>query len=264
MFGETFEEAWQKRFGSEAGFSLDEIGSLLTHRSVRRFKDEEIPDSMVQGLVAAAQSAATSSNLQTWSVISVKDPTRRAAVAEACGSQKQVLTAPLFFAFLADLHRTAEYAGEVPSGLDTIEMYTVAIIDAALAAERMVCAAESLGFGICYIGGLRNQPDTIKQLLQLPSHVAPVFGLCIGTPAESAHAEIKPRLRQDQVWFEEVYGAELDPAEYDARAAEFFGSQGMATDMPWSLKNAVRTRDEGLSGRERLSDFLHSQGLAKR
>lgn len=264
MFGESFEEAWQKRFGSEAGFSLDDIGSLLGHRSVRRFADQQIPDSMVRGLVAAAQSAATSSNLQSWSVVSVKDPVKRAAIAEACGSQKQVVTAPLFFAFLADLHRIAAYAGEVPSGLDTIEMYTVAVIDAALAAERMVCAAEALGFGICYIGGLRNQPDTIKELLQLPDRVAPVFGLCIGVPAETAHADIKPRLGQDQVWFEEVYGEALDPGEYDARAGEFFGAQGMAIDVPWSQKNAARTRDEGLSGREKLLDFLQKQGLARR
>ena len=264
MFSESFEEAWHKRFGSEAGFSLDEIGELLTHRSVRRFADQDIPESMVQSLVAAAQSAATSSNLQTWSVISVKDPVKRASIAEACGSQKQVVSAPLFFAFLADLHRTAEYAGEVPSGLDTVEMYTVAVIDAALAAERMVCAAEALGFGICYIGGLRNQPQTIKDLLQLPERVAPVFGLCIGVPAETAHSEIKPRLRQDQIWFEEVYGESLDPTEYNARAGEFFGAQGMATDVPWSEKNASRTRDEGLSGREKLLEFLQKQGLARR
>ena len=264
MFGETFEAAWQKRFGSEAGFSLDEIGPLLAHRSVRRFADQPIPESMVQGLVAAAQSAATSSNLQSWSVVSVKDPVKRASLAEACGNQKQVQTAPIFFAFLADLHRLSEYAGEVPSGLDTIEMYTVAVIDAALAAERMVCAAEALGFGICYIGGLRNHPDTVKDLLRLPERVTPVFGLCIGVPAETAHAEIKPRLRQDQVWFEDVYGESLDPNEYDSRAGEFFGSQGMATDLPWSQKNASRPRDEGLSGREKLLEFLNKQGLAKR
>jgi hypothetical protein len=91
-----------------------------------------------------------------------------------------------------------------------------------------------------------------------------VFGLCIGVPAETAHAEIKPRLRQDQVWFEDVYGESLDPNEYDSRAGEFFGSQGMATDLPWSQKNASRTRDEGLSGREKLLEFLNKQGLAKR
>lgn len=264
MFGESFEDAWQKRFGSEAGFSLDEIGGLLAHRSVRRFADQPIPDSMVQGLVAAAQSAATSSNLQSWSVISVNDPEKRAALAEACGNQKQVVTAPVFFAFLADLHRLSSYAGEVPSGLDTIEMYTVAVIDAALAAERMVCAAEALGFGICYIGGLRNQPETVKELLRLPERVAPVFGLCIGVPAETAHAEIKPRLAQDQVWFQDTYGESLDPSEYDERAGEFFGSQGMSSDVPWSLKNAARTRDEGLSGREKLLEFLNAQGLARR
>ena len=141
MFEESFSESWFKRFGTEAPIEIDELGGLLAHRSVRRFTEDDIPLGIVQGLVAAAQSAATSSNLQTWSVISVRDPENRKAIAEACGSQKQILTAPWFFAFVADLHRLTRYADQVPSGIDTLEMYTVAVIDAALAAERMVCAA---------------------------------------------------------------------------------------------------------------------------
>lgn len=264
MFEESFSESWFKRFGTEAPIEIDELGGLLAHRSVRRFTEDDIPLGIVQGLVAAAQSAATSSNLQTWSVISVRDSENRKAIAEACGSQKQILTAPWFFAFVADLHRLTKYADQVPSGIDTLEMYTVAVIDAALAAERMVCAAEALGFGICYIGALRNQPDRVKEILNLPEHTAPAFGLCIGQPAETAAAEIKPRLGSDQVWFQETYSPDLDAAEYNQRAAEFFAGQGMPMDAAWSQKCADRTQDSGLSGREKLLEFLQKQGLARR
>jgi nitroreductase len=267
MFEESLSEAWKKRYGCECPAEADCLTPFLKHRSVRRFADEPIPDAVISGLVAAAQSAATSSNLQAWSVISVENPDLRKEIAEACGHQKQVLTAPLFFAFIADLnriHRYAEMAGLEPDGLDTAEMYTVALVDAALAAERMVCAAESLGYGICYVGGLRNHPEQVKQLLHLPERTFGIFGLCIGRPAENARADIKPRLGQDQVWFRDAYPSELSSEDYDARMHEFFESQGMASDEPWSKKSGRRTQITGLSGREALLEFLREQGLLRR
>ncbi|MBS1703962.1 MAG: nitroreductase family protein [Armatimonadetes bacterium] len=267
MFKEQVSESWNKRFGSEPPADLDPIAPFLAHRSVRRFTDEAISTETMAGLVAAAQSAATSSNLQSWSAISVQNPEKRHAIAEACANQKQVETAAAFFVFLADLNRIHRYAvaHEIdPDGLDTAEMYTVAVIDAALAAERMVCAAEALGYGICYIGALRNHPDRVREILNLPEKTFGIFGLCIGRPAENARADIKPRLSQDQVWFEEEYPESLNSREYDQRAAEYFASHAMSTDEPWSKKSGRRVQTIGLSGREALLTFLHEQGLLKR
>ncbi len=267
MFEESIHESWLRRFGTEPPITNDALAPFLAHRSVRRFTSEPISDEVISGLVGAAQSAATSSNLQSWSVVSIQDSNKRQILAEACGHQKQVVTAPLFFAFLADLNRIRAYAhanGVEPDGLDTVEMYTVAIIDAALAAERMVCAAEALGYGICYVGGLRNHPEQIKEILKLPTHTFGVFGLCIGRPAENARADIKPRLRQDQVWFREEYGADLSSEEYDQRAHAFHLEQGMPSDQTWAQKSSSRVQTRGLSGRETLLDFLKEQGLLKR
>lgn len=267
MFEESIRESWLLRFGTESPAIDNSLAPFLAHRSVRRFAQEPIPEDVIAGLVAAAQSAATSSNLQSWSLISIQDSQKRQTLAEACGHQKQVVTAPLFFAFLADLHRIQTYAkanGVEPDGLDTVEMYTVAVIDAALAAERMVCAAEALGYGICYIGGLRNHPDQVKQILKLPTHTFGVFGLCIGRPAENARADIKPRLQQDQVWFREEYGSELSSQEYDQRAHAFHVQQGMPSDQTWAQKSSSRVQTRGLSGRETLLDFLKEQGFLNR
>lgn len=261
-------DKWLQRYGVPRPSGIpDELDAILSHRSVRRFAPDPIPECVIVGLVAAAQSAATSSNLQAWSVISIQNPESRARIAKLTGGQKQVKTAPLFFAFLADLHRVEAYgrsSGEPMDGLDTAEMYTVAVIDAALAAERMVCAAEALGYGICYIGALRNHPDQVKEALRLPEKVAPVFGLCIGTPADGVTEEVKPRLDQSQVWFRETYPDSLDSSDYDRRANEYFAAQGMSTDQVWSVKSAARVNLTGLSGREKLLAWLHGQGLLKR
>ena len=81
-----------------------------------------------------------------------------------------------FFAFLIDhyrLRRCAALVGEECRGLDFNEFYTMAVVDASLAAERMVCAAEAVGLGICYIGALRNDPYAVAELLRAAKNEQP-------------------------------------------------------------------------------------------
>jgi nitroreductase len=202
-------DAWRARYGVEPPTDLPDLGTFLDHRSIRRYSDREVPESLVSGLIAAAQSASTSSNLQLWSVVTVQDSERREQIAKLCGDQDHVRHAPWFFAFLADHHRlrhATSKAGEATEGLGYMEFLIMATIDAALAAERMVCAAEALGLGVCYIGALRNDPKGVSDLLDLPSGVFGLFGLSLGYPAHDA--DIKPRLSQDAVWFRERYDPE--------------------------------------------------------
>ncbi|MGV3617880.1 MAG: NADPH-dependent oxidoreductase [Fimbriimonas sp.] len=267
MFGESFREAWRLRYGAAPAFDLPELAPFLTHRSVRRYADREVPETLVEALVACAQSAATSSSLQLYSIVSVQDPVRRARMAELCDNQRQVADAPWFFAFLADHHRLRRIAKELGTGgegLDYLEFLLMAGFDAALAAERMVCAAEAMGLGICYIGALRNDPPGVRELLELPDGVFGTFGLCLGYPAEDAKAEIKPRLPQASVWFRERYDAEAPVAEYDDRMRAFYESQRMKGDVTWSMRSARRTDEHHLTGREVLMEWLRAQGMGTR
>ncbi len=219
------------------------------------------------GLVAAAQSAATSSNLQLWTVVSVQDPARRAVVAELCAGQAQVRQAPWFLCFLADHHRlrrAAAEVGETALGLDYNEFYTMAVVDAALAAERMVCAAEGLGLGVCYIGALRNDVDGVAEVLGLPDGVVGLFGLCLGWPADGFDGAVKPRLPQASVWHRERYDPDAGIGDYDARMAAFYEAQGMKGDVTWSMRSGRRVDEHHLSGRERLLPFLRERGMDRR
>lgn len=265
MFDEPTAEAWRLRYGGEAD-ALPDLGRFLNHRSVRDYSGEEVSEDLVRGLVASAQSAATSSNLQLWSVVSVQDSERRRRIAELCADQKQVHEAAWFFAFVADHHRLREAAravGEQAEGLDTMEMLLTVCIDAALAAERMVCAAEALGLGTCYIGALRNKPWEVAELLGLPEGAVGLFGLCLGWPAEDSGASIKPRLGQESVWFREVYGA-ADVGEYDVRMRSFYEEQGMKGEVTWSMRSGRRVGDAGLSGRLVWKGFLEERGFGRR
>ncbi|HZH97608.1 MAG TPA: nitroreductase family protein [Fimbriimonadaceae bacterium] len=267
MFEESFSEAWRLRYGAAPPIDTPAIDRLLLHRSVRKFSERQIEEDTVRGLVAAAQSAATSSNLQLYSIISVQDPERREAMAKLCADYQQVRTAPWFFAFLADHHRLKRAAAEVGEqalGMDYMEFLVMALIDVALAAERMSCAAESLGLGICYIGAMRNDVKGVQELLKLPRGVFGVFGLCIGWPAEGAGAEIKPRLSQDSIWFREQYPERIDVSDYDDRMREFYLSQGMKGEVTWTMRSGKRVDEHHLSGREVLLDWLREQGFGLR
>lgn len=264
MFHESPAEAWELRYGAPAP-ELGDLGELLNHRSVRKFTDEVVPESTVAGLMAAAQSAATSSMLQSWSVVSVQDPERRAELARLCGGQRQIDRAAWFFAWCIDLHRVKTLAerAELPTeAVGLMELFTVGVVDTALAAERFVVAAERLGLGTCYIGALRNHPEAVRDLLELPSGTAGLFGLCLGVPSPEAKAVIKPRLDQGTVWHREKYARDLDIDHFDGRYLEFLRGQGMG-DMQWSRKMAERIQRESLSGREAWGGFLRSQGLAR-
>jgi nitroreductase len=210
--------------------------------------------------MAAGQSASTSSHLQAWTGVVVDDPVLREEVALCAGDQNQIRTASLFIAFCADVRRLAVVgASENPDALSLNELYTTAVIDAALAAERMACAAEALGLGICYIGALRNQPERIAELLGLPEGVAGLFGLCIGFP--SGEASIKPRLGFEVAWPKNCYNDVADVAEFDSRMAGFYASQGMKADVPWSARSGRRCQKSKISGRERFGAFLKARGL---
>ena len=142
-------EALAKRYGPasrpSAGPWNAVIASLLDHRSVRGYKPDPLPAGTLETLISAAQSAATSSNLQTWSVVAVNDPATRAEFARIANNQKHIEQCPLFLAFLADVSRLERLGAEENLTLENtpyLETFLVASIDAALAAQNAVVAAE--------------------------------------------------------------------------------------------------------------------------
>ena len=115
----------EQRYGADAppipGDSNTVIKTIPNHKSIRNFREVALPEGSLEQIIAAAQSAATSSNLQTWSVVAVQDPAHKAEAAALCGDQDFIRQAPLFLLFCADLNRltTVSEQQELPGeGLD--------------------------------------------------------------------------------------------------------------------------------------------------
>lgn len=239
----------------------DTISLLQKHRSIRKFTDAPVTPEQLSAILASAQAASTSSNMQAYSVIGVTDAGLKRQLAELAGNQAYVGECPLFLVWCADLRRYEQAVRRHTDAPVTgnAENFLVATVDAALAAQNAAIAAESLGLGVVYIGGLRNRPAEVSRLLQLPQLVYPVFGMCIGMPDQEPL--LRPRLPLEAVYHENRYTEERYPAAIDAydEAIRAYMAErtGGKTDTVWSKEMAAKA----IRPRKHMKAFLSSQGF---
>lgn len=242
------------------------IATLLSHRSVRAYSSTAVPQAHLELAIAAAQSAPTSNNFQAWSVVAIRDKERIRRVNEFAGKQRHIANAPLFLVWLADLsriERISKHTGSPKVSLDYLESFIVGVVDTSLAAQNAVATFESLGLGICCIGGVRNHPEEIAQILKLPKLVFPVMGMTVGYPDESNDSTIKPRLPQDVILHSEEYSAERpeDLRRYD----DLFRSYQInhrSSVTGWTEVMAERvSKIENLTNRDKLRGALNNLGF---
>jgi len=200
--------------------------------SVRAFKPEPVREAQVEAVLRAALRAPTSSNIQAYSVVVVRDAGSKRRLSVATGNQPHVAETPVFLAFCADLTRIERAMNRHGHSLDdnNLELGLVSTIDAALVGMSAYLAADSLGLKGVMIGGVRNDPAEVARILDLPHRVYCVFGMCLGWP--SSTPDQKPRMDyHDVVHFERYRRDGLDRAldAYDALLAEHYRQMGKST-----------------------------------
>jgi len=207
------------------------IDLISRHRSVRKFTDRPIADEMLHTIVRAAQCAATSSHVQAYTIIRVQDKGNRKKIATLSGPQPWVEQAPVFLVFCADLTRLGAACATHKLAPETgwAEQFVVATVDTALVAQTLMVTAESSGLGGVFIGGIRNDPEMVCDLLNIPEMAYPVFGMCLGYPDHTP--DIKPRL----------------PLELVLKEDSFFGSvmeKQRSKNPEATLKNHIKSYDQ--------------------
>lgn len=236
------------------------IELLKSHRSIRKFTDQPVSRELLEELIRAGQGAATSSHVQAYTVIHVRNAEKREKIAELAGGQSYVATCGAFLMFCADMKRPTEAAertgARVVRGMT--EQLLVASVDTALMAQNVAVAAESEGLGICYIGGVRNDPQAVSDLLGLPDHVYPVFGMCLGYPAHQP--DVKPRLPVEAILKEDSYSDDREQVEaFDATMHAYYQSRkGGNKESNWS-SNLTPLFDTKL--RPHMREFLVKRGF---
>lgn len=246
----------------------DTLDLILAHRSHRNFLPQKLPEGALETIIAAAQSASTSSNLQVWSVVAVEDQDRKNRLADLAGGQKHIRDCAVFLVWLADLARLEKLGqekGRDCAALPYLELFLTGAVDAALAAQNAVTALESLGLGCCYIGAMRNKPEEVAKELNLPPKVFAVFGMAVGRPDPAENAAVKPRLGQAAVLHREQYAwddAHREAIEMlDVKFRDFQKEQGLP-EQGWIRQVLSRVRGpDAMSGRHVLRQALHALGF---
>lgn len=253
------------------------LETLLNHRSIRKFTGEPISSEMLTAVLEAGRAVSTSSFLQATSIVRVVNPEKRTAFrqiscdmtaneyaqAEADGKRLghgYVESCAEYLVFCMDAQRHHQLT-DVET--DWAEVALIGAIDTALMAQNVLAAAESLGLGGVYIGSLRNDIDRASELLELPKHVVPLFGLCLGHPDMTAkiNQSQRPRLPLDVLVSTDTYKVASDDAlgAYNEVVREYYNGRGL--DLDWKAQIASTF---GADVRPFMLEYLQKQGFLKR
>ncbi|MDR2833762.1 MAG: nitroreductase family protein [Streptococcaceae bacterium] len=215
------------------------IDLLKGHASIRKFDlEHKITDEEMQAMFDASRQASTWMNGEFYSIIHIKDPAKKEEVYNHSPEvMRFIKNNNELVVFVGDMHRThlASQMHDREYHANGIEPLLMATVDASLAAQNFLVAAESLGYGGVMIGMIRDQAKEIAQVLELPERTIPLFAIAIGKPAQKMY--VKPRLQHELVVHTDTYKAPTveQLKEYDDIQTEFAGPRQTKT---WTQKFA--------------------------
>jgi len=195
------------------------LETLLQHRSIRKYKQESIPDNILNSILEAGSRAATTGTMQVYSIVVTRDQEIKNQLLPLHFGQKMIAEAPVVLTFCADFNRFNLWCNQrnAEPGYDNFLSFMTATIDALLVAQNCVVAAEHFGLGTVYLGTTTYMAEKIIDVLNLPKGVVPITTVTIGYPAETPG--LTDRLPMRAVVHYETYN-DFDPATIDALYAE--------------------------------------------
>jgi nitroreductase len=249
----------------------DPLAEVLLRRTHRRYTDEPITEDLLDVLFATAFSASAKSDLQQASVVVVKNKEKREAIGKLIPRMPWITAAPVFMVWIGDsrrIRRICELRGK-PFGNNHLDAFLNAGVDAALAMQTFILAAEKKGLGSCPISVVRNHVEAVADILELPLYTFPVAGLCVGWPSQEGFISMRlpPKVTVHTDRYDD-WDLNEELAGYDKRRDERFampeGSQkmtdtyGVADFYGWSEDKA---RQVSTAEREQLGRFVRARGI---
>lgn len=190
--------------------------TINTRRSIRRYQDKDVDNTLLTRLIKEAERTQTMGNLQLYSVVVTRNEELKAKLAPAHFNQTMVTGAPVVLTFCADYRRTTLWAEQrqATPGYDNPLSFVNAMTDALLFCQTFCNLAEEEGLGCCFLGTTVYQPQSIIDTLQLPELVFPVATITLGWPDENP--PLSDRLPVSTIIHEETFhdysAADIDKA----------------------------------------------------
>lgn len=188
--------------------------NLNLRRSIRRYSQRPVEDSLLNGLLDEALRTQTMGNLQLYSVVVTRSEALKQQLAPAHFNQPMVTQAPVVLTICADFNRTSQWARcrQADPGYDNFLSFINAATDALLYTQTLCCLMDEQGLGYCFLGTTVYQPQLIIDVLKLPRLVMPVATLTVGWPDEEP--SLSDRLPLKAVVHTETYH-DYTPADID-------------------------------------------------
>jgi nitroreductase len=199
--------------------SIRMLDKMKSRRTVRRYTDAPVSEELLTELLQAACRAATTGNMQLYTIVVTRSAEGKARLAPAHFNQPMVTGAPVVLTFCADFARFSAWCEmrQAEPCYNNFQSYTAAASDALLAAQAFCTAAEDAGLGTCMLGTTTYNAAQIIETLDLPPLVVPVITVTLGWP--ESLPEQPERLPLEAVVHDERYVPNT-PARIDALYAD--------------------------------------------
>ena len=151
---------------------MDALEALLTRRSIRKYRDEEVSQQDVDLLLQAAMAAPSAMNEQPWHFVVIRDRDVIHSIHVKHPYAAMLLQAKVVIAVCGDTTKE-HYPG-----------YWV--VDCSIATTHILLAAHARKLGAVWLGVYPREErmDLVREALKLPDHIHPLSLVALGHPAE--------------------------------------------------------------------------------
>lgn len=213
---------------------MDILEAIKSRKSIRQFTGEHVKAEDLKAILELASRAPSSVNGQQISLVYTTDKEKIAKLAELSGGQAQVKNSDVFITIVGDFYRADTYLNSKGLSLtdEKQRLENVAAVDAGIMAYLINLAAMSYGYGSTIIGGIKQSPKEVSQLLELPEHTYVLIGITLGVPTKEAlEGTLKPRISSKAFAMEDKYDKEAQKnavEEYEVKLDDWFKSIGVS------------------------------------
>ncbi len=241
------------------------IDQQVNHRSIRKFKDQQLTEEQLTTLYTVFQHTATSLFMQNATLLHITDETKRAKIRELCG-QKYVGAQGDLFIFVVDLYRNQQIRqqlGKDDGRLHTTDIFFQGLDDTLLAWQNVANAVESMGLGYVPLGTINDHPLAMLDVLDLPKLTFPALGMQVGVPDQEP--QLKPRLPLEFTTFENDYPRDFavdNLKDYDQVVTTYYDLRDTNKRIDSFTKQITGEKlNTRAIDRDELPELLHKQEL---
>ena len=241
------------------------IDQQVNHRSIRKFKDQQLTEEQLTTLYTVFQHTATSLFMQNATLLHITNETKRAKIRELCG-QKYVGAQGDLFIFVVDLYRNQQIRrqlGKDDGRLHTTDIFFQGLDDTLLAWQNVANAVESMGLGYVPLGTINDHPLAMLDILDLPKLTFPALGMQVGVPDQEP--QLKPRLPLEFTTFENDYPRDFavdNLKDYDQVVTTYYDLRDTNKRIDSFTKQITGEKlNTKAIDRDELPELLHKQEL---